>query len=602
MSGGAGIRARCRRPLYDLATALSRPLDAESLARPAVVFAPHPDDETLGCGGLIALKTAAAVPVTIVFMTDGEGSHARFEPAEIMAPRRREEALAACAELGVPASRVIFLGLPDGGVAARLEDARREATAILASEPARQVLIPYRGDTTPDHRATAAAVLAAAARSPGVAEILEYPVWFWIRWPWSEVRMERRLRLPGRAGASLGAACDLLRHLRRRVDTASVLAIKRRALERHGSQVVRPAEHPRWPILADVGGGWWLEAFFTGSEFYRRTEPSRETPAPLLTVGHLPSVYRRRAGAFTANICGAVGAADQVPLHSLNDGPWVETGRGKPRAPGRDFTIEIPAESLNAGRNRIALRARAGAELGEPVIRAFGYDPSPIRPPLVREWTDGDLDVQDGRWETCLIDGERRVRPVPGCERYDRILVVAGAFAGGRRIETDLVFRRAASPGRSFGFGVLPQWGGHPDPGTATPRRGWRFSLAWYYSLYRSIGLEFSTKDGAEPPRFAAIYHHADPVPGRRLRLIVEARTAAGGDGPARHRQRMKWWPADEPEPQDWIELDDRAGAPLPHLEYGVALIASRCQVDFGTVKILPLADGDPGPANLSGD
>ena len=48
------------------------------LDQSAVIFAPHQDDETLGCGGTIILKTQAAAQVTIVFLTDGSTSHRRF--------------------------------------------------------------------------------------------------------------------------------------------------------------------------------------------------------------------------------------------------------------------------------------------------------------------------------------------------------------------------------------------------------------------------------------------------------------------------------------------------------------------------------------------
>ena len=51
-----------------------REMTREELARPAVVLAPHPDDETLGCGGTLIRKARAGAPLKVVLMTDGARS------------------------------------------------------------------------------------------------------------------------------------------------------------------------------------------------------------------------------------------------------------------------------------------------------------------------------------------------------------------------------------------------------------------------------------------------------------------------------------------------------------------------------------------------
>jgi LmbE family N-acetylglucosaminyl deacetylase len=117
--------------------------DANLLPFPALtgkdrilIFSPHPDDETLGAGGLIAAARKQGIPVRVVFLTNGDGSlatrlvqDARFveqmakgqdpqRPRNIyrqIAPMRQKEALAALARLNVPANEVTFLGYPDGG-------------------------------------------------------------------------------------------------------------------------------------------------------------------------------------------------------------------------------------------------------------------------------------------------------------------------------------------------------------------------------------------------------------------------------------------------------------------------------------------------------
>jgi hypothetical protein len=54
--------------------------------------------------------------------------------------------------------------------------------------------------------------------------------------------------------------------------------------------------------------------------------------------------------------------------------------------------------------------------------------------------------------------------------------------------------------------------------------------------------------------------------------------------------QRMKAWRQGEPEPEDWIESGDCALVKLPEREYSVALMAHCCRVDYGPVRVLPLA------------
>ena len=83
-----------------------------------LILAPHQDDETLGCGGVIARKRNEGLPVDVVFITDGSASHLghpKFTPTEIGLLRRRE-ALAALAILGVETPAIYFLDEPDGTV------------------------------------------------------------------------------------------------------------------------------------------------------------------------------------------------------------------------------------------------------------------------------------------------------------------------------------------------------------------------------------------------------------------------------------------------------------------------------------------------------
>ena len=160
-----GLRERVRDRLEARVLARSRPLDVERWAGPSIVFAPHPDDEVLGCGGTILRLRDAGAPVRIVFMTDGATSHARFMAADALRERREAEALAAAASLGVEASQVRFLRHPDGRLATHRDAALEAVREELGSARPARIFAPHARDQLGDHEATHAAVRAGALTS-----------------------------------------------------------------------------------------------------------------------------------------------------------------------------------------------------------------------------------------------------------------------------------------------------------------------------------------------------------------------------------------------------------------------------------------------------
>lgn len=165
------------------------PLGLHGVSR-LVVLAAHPDDESLGAGGLIASATRRGVAVEIVSATDGEGSHpdSPTHPPEDLAVVRAEEARQAARALGVPVELVHRLALPDGGVVDHQDDLTGRLVEIVGDGRVTVIVAPWRHDAHPDHEAAGRAA-AAAARRTG-ADLWEYPVWFW-HWghpedaPWS---------------------------------------------------------------------------------------------------------------------------------------------------------------------------------------------------------------------------------------------------------------------------------------------------------------------------------------------------------------------------------------------------------------------------------
>lgn len=123
-----------------------------------VVFTPHPDDETLGCGGTIAKKLKEGYNVFVVFLTDGRNSlreigvssnPSPFELKEI----RREEAKRAAKVLGVPQKNLIFTDIEDGTLQ-RNEKIAQEIIAGALSNFPESVFFPQEKEFHTDHRVT----------------------------------------------------------------------------------------------------------------------------------------------------------------------------------------------------------------------------------------------------------------------------------------------------------------------------------------------------------------------------------------------------------------------------------------------------------------
>jgi LmbE family N-acetylglucosaminyl deacetylase len=159
--------------LDDVATASGR----------VVAVAPHPDDEVLACGGLLAGHAQRGGRTAIVAVTDGEASHPADPnwPPLRLARARRAEREAGLGQLGVSGGTVTPLAVPDGGVAACGGVLECTLRRILRSSDC--VVTTWRGDGHPDHDATGTST-ASACQAVG-CRLLEAPVWMW-HWSWPD--------------------------------------------------------------------------------------------------------------------------------------------------------------------------------------------------------------------------------------------------------------------------------------------------------------------------------------------------------------------------------------------------------------------------------
>lgn len=217
------------------------PITALPRFQRVLVLAPHPDDETIGCGGTIARLAAKGADIEVVVLTDGEATIGG-QPStlggrrsmEAIAAARRGEATLAAEVLG--ASTVVTPGLADGRLADELAALGEVLDAALERHRPEVVLLPWPMDGHPDHRAVTRALATRSIR-PG-CELYGYEVHTPI------LRPDRVVDIDGTLAAK-AAALTTHRTAAKAFDLEATLALA------------------RWRSLATTAGRSSAEAFLT---------------------------------------------------------------------------------------------------------------------------------------------------------------------------------------------------------------------------------------------------------------------------------------------------------------------------------------------------
>ncbi len=172
------IRCRLRRQFY-AGCLQSRNLSSHS----AVVVAPHPDDEIFGAGGMIAMKREAGVPVRVIFLAEGGGSHSTCcaTDYEEVGSIRRQQAVEATACVGLQSDDLTWFNMRDGKIPFDGQYGFNEAVTNLANEFERlkltEIYCPHPHDGFPDHEAASRIVQHAAQHLKHIHRIIYYTVW-----------------------------------------------------------------------------------------------------------------------------------------------------------------------------------------------------------------------------------------------------------------------------------------------------------------------------------------------------------------------------------------------------------------------------------------
>jgi LmbE family N-acetylglucosaminyl deacetylase len=148
-----------------------------------IVFAPHPDDETLACGGTIALNEKRGNQVYVVFMTDGRNSHSHTfgimenpSPAD-MKRIRRKEAKAVMRKLGVDENNIFFLNYEDGTLGENIDTAVKKLKILIQKIKPASVYCPSLKDHHKDHKATNSIVEKAIQPLSIQIKMFQYIIW-----------------------------------------------------------------------------------------------------------------------------------------------------------------------------------------------------------------------------------------------------------------------------------------------------------------------------------------------------------------------------------------------------------------------------------------
>ncbi len=195
-----------------------------------LVFAPHPDDEVLGCGGTLALLQQKGCAIKVIFVTDGAGAGSLGPDAPMI---RRKEATESLAVLGV--NDMEFLDEPDGSFRNSPRFEKKVQTLLQEFKPD-WLFLPSVLDYHRDHVAIGQAVLSCWQRGgmPGRAFIYEI---------WSPLPATRV------------------------VDISSVIDLKKQAISRY----VLPLSHCDY-LSASLGLAGYRGLYLPGKEGHKYAE------------------------------------------------------------------------------------------------------------------------------------------------------------------------------------------------------------------------------------------------------------------------------------------------------------------------------------------
>ena len=210
-----------------------------------IVFAPHPDDETIGCGGTIATKIAAGYEVVIVVLTNGENLfsvvldiHSNPSPSEI-GELRVNETIRATELLGVPRENIQFWEYEDGSLERDTKEVTEKVLHLVHEKLPAEVYCHSKYEAHKDHRATHEIVSRACEVFDGSIKKYQYIT-----------------------SLKYGLTLDDLKEDKVEVDISAHLSLKEKALDQFQSHLGKLYDCQRESLIPDFKG------YLTGVETF----------------------------------------------------------------------------------------------------------------------------------------------------------------------------------------------------------------------------------------------------------------------------------------------------------------------------------------------
>jgi len=207
-----------------------------------IIFAPHSDDETLGCGGTIAKKVSEGNEILVVVMTDGRKcfngliNNSSSLPIQQLIETRREETRNALKKLGIsnPDKSLIFLGFEDRKLADFESAAETRVVQILSDNLPSEIFFPHSKEVNPDHRATNRIVRLAVKGLSTNADCYQYRV---------------TQKSFSRFGPFINSVFNFLSHRKVAIDISDFLNLKKAAIKEYKSQTKLWIANQKKPVM-----------------------------------------------------------------------------------------------------------------------------------------------------------------------------------------------------------------------------------------------------------------------------------------------------------------------------------------------------------------
>ena len=236
------------------------------MSKTSIIFAPHPDDACLGCGGVISKKIKSGEKVIIVDITDGRysfwlmfGIDKNPSPKETAIIRKNEE-INAMNLFGVLKENIYFLEYEDGFLYEERKEAEKKIFDIIMEKKPSEIYIPCTEDKHLDHVITNMLVMESLKRLDLNMPVYEYFIW-------ARPKIEKTNQ------------ANLIK-----IDISDELERKKTALESYESQITNFSSEQKRPILDNI----FLSYFYKNEELFRKSN-SNEIKS---SVKYLPLLFK----------------------------------------------------------------------------------------------------------------------------------------------------------------------------------------------------------------------------------------------------------------------------------------------------------------------